>query len=114
MVAVIRIVLWAIFIGWLAALWYQWMSWLRFPFAGGEADWVMSAGRPLRFIDGLSIGALYAVAGLTLAVVLKVRRAWAATVVGVVAPGLVMAAVGRLDGSVSDMLRDLVFDRVSG
>lgn len=103
MVAAIRIPLWAIF-GWLAAFWYQWMSRLGFSGAGSESHWVMSHIGSLRFIDGLSVGALYAVAGLGLAAVLKVRRAWAAVVVGAVLPGLVMAAMGRLDGSVSEML----------
>lgn len=103
----VRTPLRALMVGWLAIVWHQWISTIAFPFGGGEGHWVMMHSKPLKFTDGLFLGGLSALAGESLAAVLKAKRVWVALVVGVGVPGLVLGRTGGLDGSVSDLVSTL-------
>ena len=94
-------------VGWLAMVWHGWIITIAFRFGGGEGHWVMMHFPPLKFTDGLFLGGLSALAGVSLAAVLKAKRVWVVLVVGVGVPGLVLGRTGGLNGSVPDLVLTL-------
>jgi hypothetical protein len=95
---VVRVLL----LGWLAAAWHWWVAGIAFPYGGGEAHRILNNVGPLGFGAGLFLGGLYAIAGVSLAMVLKAKRPGVVLLVSAMVPVLVMTLSGGVGGSWRD------------